>query len=312
MNVVHVIYLDQNVVVDVCECMRRSKRQGREEQQELRSEIERCVHNDIAIFPYSQVHLAETANVSDPESRAEQLRFWEMASRRYRFHDAKAIEAMQLDTFLHHRRIRFSRELAVHRSQLTFEEELQDPEPEAKSKRAKLFRHLVEYWASKTSKDLSGKIRHKEVDGIIRLIFEDLSNLLRTGDLALDRIFSKHNELHSQIWWHLREHGSNEDTLFEDACSWLKSNALNIPSLLIDFLGTEFLAEQFATDAKFRKKVENAEADHDMNDLEAAAHWFLYSDFVFADTKMATFLFPKLRSSLRKCCSFEMPVAKPV
>jgi len=41
----------------------------------------------------------------------------------------------------------------------------------------------------------------------------------------------------------------------------LKDNALKIPSLLIDFVGTEYLAEQFATDAKFRKKVENAEAD---------------------------------------------------
>jgi len=195
---------------------------------------------------------------------------------------------------------------------VTFEQELPFPDPEAKTKRAKSFRGLVEYWASKASEDLTGKIRHKEVEGMIRLIFDDLSNFLKTGDLPLNRIFSKHNELHSELCWHLREQGSNSITVFEDACCWLKDNALKIPSLLIDFVGTEYLAEQFATDAKFRKKIENAEADHDANDLEAAAHWFPYSDFVFADTKMVTFLFPKLRSTLTEAGSFELPVRRPV
>jgi hypothetical protein len=119
MNVVRVIFLDQNVVVDVCECMRPSKQHGREPQRELRSEIERCVDSGIAIFPYSEVHLTEAANVSDPESRSEQIQFWEKVSRQYRFHDAKAIESIQLQTILKHRPVRFSRELAIHRSQLT-------------------------------------------------------------------------------------------------------------------------------------------------------------------------------------------------
>ncbi len=87
MNVVRVIYVDQNVIVDVCECMRPSKQHGREQQRELRAEIERCVDSGIAIFPYSEVHLTEAANVSDPESRSEQIGFWEKVSRRYRFHD---------------------------------------------------------------------------------------------------------------------------------------------------------------------------------------------------------------------------------
>jgi hypothetical protein len=312
MNVVRVIFLDQNVVVDVCEGMRPSKQHGREPQRELRSEIERCVDSGIAIFPYSEVHLTEAANVSDPESRSEQIQFWEKVSRQYRFHDAKAIESIQLQTILKHRPVRFSRELAIHKSQLTFEQELPPPDPDAKAKRAKSFRGLVEYWASKASEDLTEKIRHKEVEGMIRLIFEDLSNFLKTGDLPLNRIFSKHNELHSELCWRLREHGSNTNTVFEDACCWLKDNALKIPSLLIDFVGTEYLAEQFATDAKFRKKVENAEADHDANDLEAAAHWFPYADFVFADTKVVTFLFPKLRSAVTKAGSFEISAERPI
>jgi len=54
---------------------------------------------------------------------------------------------------------------------LTFEQELPPPDTDAKAKRAKSFRGLVEYWASKASEDLTEKIRHKEVEGMIRLIF---------------------------------------------------------------------------------------------------------------------------------------------
>ena len=311
MNVIRVIYLDQNIVVDVCECVRPSKQYGRSEQRELRSQIERCVDDGLAIFPYSEIHLLEAANVSDPESRAEQIRFWEKVSQRYRFHDARAIEVNQLHAILEKRPIRFSRELAIHRSQLKFEQELPNPDPEAKRRRAESFKGLAKYWASKLTKDLRGRIRHKEVEGMIGLILEDLANLLKTGSFPLHRIFSKHNDLHSELCWHLRQHGSSEP--FEDACLWLKKNALRIPSILIDFLTTEYIAEQFATDAKFRKKVENAKADHDANDLEAGAHWFPYADCVFTDRKMAMFMLPKLRKELsRKVYSFQLLPNKPL
>src|SRR6266566_2361800 len=117
MNISRVIYLDQNVVVDACECMRPSKSQGREEKRQLRFEIERCVEEGLAIFPYSEVHLSEAANVTDPESRAEQIRFWKSVSKGYRFHDARVIERSQLQTLFEARPIRFARQLAVHHSQ---------------------------------------------------------------------------------------------------------------------------------------------------------------------------------------------------
>ena len=257
MNVVRVIYLDQNIVVDVCECMRSSKQHGRSEQRALRLQIERCVDEGLAIFPYSEVHLSETANVSDQESRTEQVSFWDKVSQRYRFHDARAVEVNQLHAILEERPVRFSRELAIHRSPLTFEQELPEPDLEAKKQRAELFKGLAKYWVGKLTHDLSGTIRHREVDGIIRLILEDLTNFLRTGTFPLHRIFSKHNDLHSELCWHLRDQGSAKP--FEDALCWLQTNALRIPSLLIDFLATEYVAEQFATDAKFRDLSEHSE-----------------------------------------------------
>ena len=168
MNVLRVIYLDQNIVVDVCECMRSSKQHRRSEQRALRLQIERCVDEGLAIFPYSEVHLSETANVSDPESRTEQVSFWNKASLRYRFHDARAIEVNQLHAILEGRPVRFSRELAIHRSQLTFEQELPDPDPEAKKRRTESFKGLAKYWAGKLTHGLRGTVRHKEVEGMQR------------------------------------------------------------------------------------------------------------------------------------------------
>jgi hypothetical protein len=310
MNIHRVIYLDQNVVVDTCECMRRSKCDGREEKRQLRFEIERCIDNGLAIFPYSEVHLSEAANVVDPESRAEQIRFWKKVSKGYRFHDARAIETIQLQTLLKERPIRFARQLAIHHSQLSFDEELPDLDPRAQN-RGEAFRPLAQYWASKQTAELRDSVHQAEVDAIIRLIWEDFFTLLRTGDIPLNRIFSKHNDLHTEVCEYLREQGSELHS--EDACVWLKENALRIPSLVINFLGVEYIAGEYATDLRSRKKVENAKLDHDLNDLEALAHWFPYADCAFTDTKMATSVFPRLRKTVStKRHSFKLPQGRPM
>lgn len=310
MNVLRVIYLDQNLVVNVCECMRPSKHAGRDGQRQLRCEIERCVDDGLAVFPYSEVHLCETANVVDPESRAEQIRFWRKVSKGYRFHNARGIEALQLRSLLEKRPIRFARQMAIHRSQAGFDEESLEPDPRGKN-RTESFHGLARHWANKQMGQLRGSVHQKEVDGMIRLIWEDFSTLLRTGNIPLNRIFSKHNDLHSEVCEYLREQGST--TAFEDACVWLKENALRIPSLLINFLGIEYIAEEFATDLRSKRKVENAELDHDLNDLEALAHWFPYVDCAFTDTKMASSVFPRLRKTLTtKPHPFKLPEGNPV
>jgi hypothetical protein len=154
---------------------------------------------------------------------------------------ARAVEVNQLHAILEQRPVRFSRELAIHQSPLTFDKELPGPDLEAKKQRAESFKVLAKYWAGELTHDLSNTIRHREVDGIIRLILEDLTNFLRTGTFPLHRIFSKHNDLHSELCWHLRDQGSAKP--FEDALCRLQTNALRIPSLLIDFLATEYVAE---------------------------------------------------------------------
>ena len=288
MNISRVIYLDQNAVVAACECMRPSKYEGREIGRKLRREIERCVEDGLTIFPYSEVHLSEAANVTDPESRAEQIRFWKKVSKGYRFHDARVIERSQLQTLFEERPIRFARQLAVHRSQLSFEEELPDPDPRAQN-RGDSFRGLAEYWANKRRDEMRDNVHQAEVDAIVRLIWEDLFTLLKTGKIPFNRLFSKHNDLFTEVCEYLRDRGSN--TVFEDACTWLKENARRIPSLLISVLGVEYIAEEYAADLRSRKKVENAELDHDFNDLEALSHWFPYADCAFADRKWQPLFF---------------------
>lgn len=295
MNVLRVIYLDQNLVVNVCECMRPSKHTGRDENRELRSEIERCVDDGLAVFPFSEVHLCEAANVMDAESRAEQIRFWHKASKGFRFHDAKVIQRIQLEALLRRSPMRFGRDMAIHKSQLDFGEELPAPDPRGKS-RGEVFRDLVRRWANKPLDQLRGVVHQKEVDGMVRLIWEDLQTLLRTGELPFNRIFSKHSDLHSEVCEYLRGQGST--TEFEDACAWLSENALKIPAIGLNFLGTEYIAEEFRADHQSPRKVEKANLDHDVNDLEALAHWFPYVDCAFTDRKMAVSVFPRLRKEL--------------
>lgn len=309
MNIPRIIYLDQNAVVSACECVRPSKYAGREIGRQLRREIERCADEGLAIFPYSEVHLSEAANVTDPESRAEQIRFWNRACKGYRFHDARIVERTQLETLLEEQPIRFARELAVHRSPLRFEEELPDPDPRGQS-RGNSFRGLAEYWARKPLDKLRGNVHQTEVDAIIRLIWEDLFTLLRTGQIPFNRLFSKHNDLFTEVCDYLRAKGSV--TAFEDACAWLQENARRIPSLLINVLGVEYIAEEYAADLRSRKKVENAELNHDFNDLEALSHWFPYVDCAFTDRKIATGVFPRLRKAVRtKKHSFSLPHGRP-
>src|SRR5438874_12553155 len=99
------------------------------------------------------------------------------------------MEAIQLRALLEERPIRFARQMAIHRSPLNFDEELPDPDPQAKS-RAESFRGLAQHWANKPTRHLRGSVHQKEVDGMIRLIWEDLFTLLETGNIPLNRIFS--------------------------------------------------------------------------------------------------------------------------
>src|SRR5207244_1302410 len=100
MNISRVIYLDQNAVVAACECMRPSKYEGREIGRKLRREIERCVEDGLAIFPYSEVHLSEAANVTDPESRAEQIRFGKRFRRAIAFMTQESSKGVSCKPFL--------------------------------------------------------------------------------------------------------------------------------------------------------------------------------------------------------------------
>ena len=137
-----------------------------------------------------------------------------------------------------------------------------------------------------------------------------LFTLLRTGQIPFNRLFSKHNDLFTEVCEYLRERGSI--AVFEDACAWLKENARRIPSLLINVLGVEHIAEEYAADLRSRKKVENAELDHDFNDLEALSHWFPYADCAFTDRKMANTIFPRLRKAVSaKRHSLSLPHDRP-
>lgn len=145
---------------------------------------------------------------------------------------------------------------------------------------------------------MSDNVREQELNGIVKLIVEDLARLIVQGAFPLNRIWSDHNHLLSTIGWHFEL--KDVPMPFEQILTWIQENGLKIPWLFIDCVGTEFLAQQFAFDLKRgKKKVENAQLDHDIYALRMAAHFFPYCDAVFTDSKLANDILPRIRRSNR-------------
>src|SRR5260370_25335208 len=110
----HVVYLDQHAAIDLAEATESRFQRTREI-------IVRVVDEKIAVFPYSEIHFSESANMSDA-SKAQLAQFWERVSRGYRFAQSKDIRARQFVDLLHGKAMRFRPQLFVFQDVLKFAE----------------------------------------------------------------------------------------------------------------------------------------------------------------------------------------------
>src|SRR6267154_5320503 len=116
----NIIYLDQNLVIDLVE--------GGETDSQIektRGVILRLVENRQAIFPYSEVHHWESRSMS-PDSKKRIGDFWDIISRGYRFSEGKYIRSLQFQDVFHQRKTRFSPHLVVFEDQLKFMDSVGD------------------------------------------------------------------------------------------------------------------------------------------------------------------------------------------
>jgi len=118
----NVIYLDQNVVINLAE---KSERFGR-----AREAVLKQVETSNAVFPYSEVHFAESAAMP-PESQRHVGKFFDLISAGYRFAEGKYIRSKQFKNLLEGRETSFRPKKTVFPDQISFAQNIDRFDPEA-------------------------------------------------------------------------------------------------------------------------------------------------------------------------------------
>lgn len=264
----HVVYLDQHAAIDLAE-------ETDSRFQRTREIISRLVDEKIAVFPYSEIHLSESANMSEA-SKAELAQFWERVSRDYRFAQGKDIPARQFVDLLHGKPMRFRPHLFVFQDVLNFAKSVDWPiDPAVRDSRSTRLREVVGYWASLTKEEIDLRIRNAEAATPARMLVEMFNKALRGKSPSLAEIDSEYNTISSELAWAFRDLGAGDDAWFS-AVKFMRDHALEVPAVEIDCVGLEALAEQYAIDNPTRRAVEKSQLDHDSNDLSVASNFVPY------------------------------------
>lgn len=264
----HVIYLDQHAAIDLAEGTVPRFEQTREI-------IFRLVDNKTAVFPYSEIHFAESANMSDA-SKAQLAQFWERVSRGYRFAEGKDIRAQQFLDLLHRKAMRFRPHLFVFQDILNFAKSVDWPiDPATRDSRSSRLREVVGYWASLTKKQIGLRIRNAEAATPARMLVDMFNKALRGESPSLAEIDSEYNTISSELAWAFRDLAPGDEAWFH-AVKFMRDHALKVPAVEIECVGLEALAEQYAIDNPKRRAVGKSQLDHDSNDLAAASNFVPY------------------------------------
>jgi len=257
----HVIYLDQNIAIGLAE--------ERPEFLAARSEILRLVDAKHAVFPYSEIHLAESAMMR-PESQRQIGEFWDTISRNYMFLPGKTIRSEQFKDVFHARQIRFSPHRFVIEQPGHFVDKIDWPDPKLTAERSQRLREVVDHWASLTQQQIDGRVRIAEGEVLARAVVEMLNKMLRGESPATGELFAEHNTIASDLAWEIRDRdGGDPDPLLK-AIAFMRDNFMRVPAIAVETTALESLAEQYAIDRSQRRQVANSQLDHDSNDRSCA------------------------------------------
>jgi hypothetical protein len=267
---VNVVYLDQNAAIDLAEAASPDSRFYR-----TRQITSRLVEQKIAIFPYSSIHLLESAHMSDA-SKAQLAGFWQTVSRGYRFTESKNIRTQQFLDILHGKPMRFRQHLVILRDQVEFAESLDWPTYSSlRNARITRFREVVEHWSTLTREQINQGVRTAEAGTAARMLIDMFNRALRGELPSLDEIDSEYNTIASELAWAFRETGAGDNAWFK-AMEFMRDRSLDVPAVEIECVGLEALAEQYASDNPRRRAVERSRLDHDINDLSAVSNFVPY------------------------------------
>jgi hypothetical protein len=266
---VNVIYLDQNVVIDLVEGTARNA-----QLKKTRDLILRLVESRRAIFPYGEVHQWESSGMS-PDSKRRIGEFWDVISRGYRFMAGKDIRSSQFKDVFHGRKTRFSPHLVVFHHSWKFIDLVGELDPALQSIHAALFRAVVQRWAGLTQQEIEGQIRQEEAATMPRMVVEMFNRILNGQLPSENEIFLEYNIIASDLSWEFSGDGENDDALFK-ALAFMRDHALDVHAVAIESVGFESLARQYAIDNKRGRAVADSQLDHDSNDLKALSNFVPY------------------------------------
>jgi hypothetical protein len=277
----NVVYLDQNFAITFAEKSEADRRY-----QDARETILEAVASGKALFPYSELHLIESASM-DWSGRKRMTEFWDTVSAGYRFIQQKNIRSSQFKAILVQKPIRLRPHLVLYKErESSFGYWIYRSEPESARQRSEQLRLVVERWSRLKRDEIDGKIRRAEANALPKLVVQLFTKMLRHELPSLAELDSEYVEISSELSWALRDLGHGDDTLLE-AVRFMQEHALEVPAIAIDCVGLEALAERYAKDHPQPSSVDKSELDHDSNDLAALSNFVPYCAAGTTDAKAA-------------------------
>ncbi len=266
----NVIYLDQNFAITLAERSESDERYRR-----ARDAVTDSVRAGKAVYPYSELHLIESAAMN-AESRRRIGQFWDAVSRGFRFIQQKRIRSSQFKATLLAEPIRFRPHLVLYpETRSNFDYWIYTHEPESARARREQLHLVVEHWATLNRQDIDRRIRQAEANALPKLVLQLFNRMLRHELPSLGELDSEYVEISSELSWTLRDRGRGDDTLFE-AIRFMQEHALDVPAIAIECTGLEALAERYAADNVRRSSIHKSKLDHDSNDLAALSNFVPY------------------------------------
>jgi hypothetical protein len=277
----NVIYLDQNFAITFAEKGHVDPRYA-----DARDAVFDAAKSGKALFPYSELHLIESASMDVP-SRTRLAEFWDTVSTGYKFIQQKNIRSSQFKDLLLQKSIRFRPHLVLYREGRTsFSYWIYKSDPESARQRSEQLRLVVEHWSQLKRKEIDGRVSRAEANALPKLVVQLLAKMLRHELPSLGDLDSEYLEISSELSWALRDLGHGDDTLLE-AVRFMQEHALEVPAIAIECVGLEALAERYAADNAQSSPVEKSQLDHDSYDLAALSNFVPYCVAGTTDAKAA-------------------------
>ena len=279
----NIIYLDQNLISNIARPPKDLARL-RDLAAFLDVALE-LIRTRVAAFPYSDVHLEETARLDDEEHRRAICRVWSSLSGGYRFMDSNVIRGEQAKAVWDGRPVVFSPHLAVLEADLSFAQELESADPAHRKHRARSFIELGEYWRTLPAEQIDKRLRHAEAGAYASGIIKTIAKVAR-GEAhdILHEAQRLEMELFNDLSWHAFE--QNHPDPQAAAFAFIQNRLLEVPCVAIESILNERLATEFSKSLQKPSNPQKAEIDHTAYDIEAIAHFVPYCGAALLDRAM--------------------------